>query len=81
MKTYREISLESFEFWSGAKANAAMLTSEELNYLDDVLCDLYPDGCDETLINDLMWFEFDFCCECIGLRYDAEEDKVIREEE
>lgn len=81
MKTYREISLSSFEYWSGAKANASMLTTEELDYLDDVLCDMYPDGMDETMVNDLLWFEFGFCCELIGLRYDCDEDKVIRGEE
>lgn len=78
MKTYREIALESFEFWSGAKANAAMLTREELNFLDDVLCDLYPEGVDETFVNDLLWFDFDWCCSAIGLEYDCENDIVIR---
>ena len=31
MKIYKEESLQNFEFWSGAKANAETLTSEQLD--------------------------------------------------
>ena len=37
MKIYEEKSLASFDFWSGAKNNAAMLTIEELEQLGDLL--------------------------------------------
>lgn len=30
MKIFKEESLQKFEFWSGAKANAAYLTSNQL---------------------------------------------------
>lgn len=80
MKVQREIALESFEFWSGAKANAAMLSRDELCMIEDALEDIYPDGMDEVQVNDLFWFDFDWCCESIGLKYDCDEDKVIRED-
>lgn len=78
MKIYREENLSNFEFWSGACANAAMLTAEELDNIGDELEMLYPDGMSETEINDIFWFDFGFACELIGLEYDEEEDEINR---
>jgi hypothetical protein len=66
MKIHKEESLSNFEFWSGAKDNVEKLTSEELDQIESNLEDLYPDGMDETQINDLFWFEFDTVLEWIG---------------
>jgi len=79
MRITDEINLTSFEFWSGGKDRAMMLTYEEMEMVEDALTDLYPDGMTATELNDLMWFEFGFVCECIGLKYDEEEDIIIRE--
>lgn len=68
MKIYSELDLTSFKFWSGAKDHE--FTHSELKELEPILEDLYPDGCSETTINDLFWFEEEFLCECIGLNYD-----------
>lgn len=54
MKVYNEISLRDFEFWSGAKENAEELTDCQLDKVEAILEDLYPDGVDETTINDLF---------------------------
>ena len=54
MKIYRETTLTDFEFWSGAKCRAEKLTSSELEQITEILEELYPDGIDETTINDLM---------------------------
>lgn len=79
MKTICERSLATFEFWSGGgKDRAMMLTYEEMEMVEEVLEDIYPDGIDETTLNDLFWFDFEWVCESIGLQYDAEEDEVIR---
>ena len=59
MKIYSEKSLGDFEFWSGAKENANELTSAQLDEVETILGDLYPEGMDETQINDLFWFDFD----------------------
>lgn len=79
MRINTEQSLRSFQFWSGAVENAKMLTTEELDAVEYVLEDIYPDGVDETTVNDLFWFEFAWVCESIGLEYDADEDKILRE--
>lgn len=74
-----EQSLRNFEFWSGAKSNAEMMTAEELDSVESALEELYPDGMTDTEINDLFWFDFDYVCDLIGLEYDAEKDEIIRE--
>ena len=78
MKIYEEESLAGFEFWSGAKGRAAMLTTEELERLGDLLEDCYPDGISATEVNDIMWFDFEWVCEMLGLDYDPKTDKISR---
>ena len=78
MKVFSEISLSSFEFWGGAKLNADMLSVEELEQLDYMLEDCYSEGVSETLVNDIMWFEFEWVCEMLGYEYDVENDVIIR---
>lgn len=80
MRVISEMSLTNFEFWAGAKANAEMLTYEELEQIGEVIEELYEEIEDVT-INDLFWFDFAWCCECVGIKYNEEEDIIIREEE
>ena len=70
MKIYREESLSGFEFWSGAKDFAEKLTDNEFDQIEDNLTELYPDGMDETELNDLFRFEPETVCEWLGLDYD-----------
>ncbi len=78
MKVFSEINLSSFEFWGGAKLNADMLSVEELEQLDYMLEDCYSEGVSETMVNDIMWFEFEWVCEMLGYEYDVENDVIIR---
>jgi len=71
MKIYEEKSLRNFEFWSGGKDRAKKLTCEQLDQIEDVLTDIYPDGMEDTQINDLFWFEFDTVANWLG--YESEE--------
>jgi len=66
MKLYKEENLNGFEFWSGAKDRADKLTDNELDQIEVILEDLYPDGMDETQLNDLFWFDFETVLEWIG---------------
>lgn len=74
MKIFKEESLRYFEFWSGAKENAKELSGEQLDNLEFILEDLYPDGIDATTLNDLMWFEFDTIKEWLGIEDDDENE-------
>ena len=79
MKIYTWDTLSNFDFWSGGKDNAERLTREELDELTNILEDLYPEGMDETQINDLFWFDFKYVCELLGLEYNEDECEIIRD--
>jgi hypothetical protein len=78
MKVISEINLTSFEFWSGGLFNAQMLTYDELEQLEYIFEDIYSEGMTDTMINDIMWFDFGVVCEWLGLVYDEENDVIIR---
>ena len=67
MKIYKEESLRNFEVWSCAKDRAARLTYDQLDQLERILEDQYPEGMSETEINDLFWFDFDIVCEWLDI--------------
>ena len=73
MKVCKEVSLSEFEFWSGAKDNANMLTSEELDELEPYVVDLLgtEETPTETAVNDLFWFDFATVISYIGLKLDG----------
>lgn len=66
MRIYREVELMEFEAWSGAVDTLKELTSEELNLLQEVLEELYPEGLTDTQLNDILWFEDEFIEGIIG---------------
>lgn len=71
MKMATEKSLRDFQFWSGAKDRAEKLSGSQLDEIEEQLEELYPEGMDETQINDLFWFDFDTVAEWLG--YENEE--------
>lgn len=75
MKISKEESLRYFDFWSGAKENAKELSGEQLDNLETILEDAYPDGIDATTLNDLMWFDFDTIKDWLGIEDDEEYDE------
>lgn len=80
MKLYTEKSLSSFEPWSGAKDTFKYLEDHDLlDDLENTLEELYPDGMDETALNDLLWFESETVYDWLGVELD-EDGKPIDEE-
>lgn len=73
MKIYSEKSLSNFEFWSGGKESADLLDSDQLDQVEAILEDLYPNGISDTELNDLFWFDFDEVKRWIG--FEPEEDE------
>lgn len=74
-----EKSLKDFHFWGGAAANAAKLTSEELDSIEEQLEELIDETSEPwsmTEVNDFFWFQFEDVCEWLGLDY---EEVVARE--
>ena len=79
MKIYAETFLTEFKFWSGAKDTVKYLTDDELSQIEYILEDCYPDGMDETEVNDFFWFEDDTIAEWLG--YNNFEEIMNRETE
>ncbi len=74
MLIHSETNLRNFQFWSGGADNANCLSYEQLDLLESVLEDIYPQGIDEVELNDLMWFDSDIIAEWLGFN-DFEELK------
>ena len=66
MRIYREIPLTEFEFWAGGKDTVEELTDSELEQIEQILEEIYPEGMSEFEINDLFWFERDLIAEWLG---------------
>ena len=58
--------------WSGAKDRVEDLTDDQIDTILNILSDEYPDGIDETELNDFFWFEDDTYAEWLG--YNSAED-------
>ena len=70
MKTICEVSLDRFEFWAGAVDSSRRFTLDELDTLEAILEDCYPEGIDETTLNDIFWFEPETLCEWLDIDFD-----------
>lgn len=66
MKIYKEVYANEFEFWSGARQTVEYLTEGEIERIFDELESLYPEGMDETEVNDFFWFEDDQIADWLG---------------
>ena len=78
MRIYEERSLLDFKFWAGAKDRVKYFTDDEMRALEDYLSDLYPDGIDEMVLNDIFWHDADFLAELLS--YDGF-DEIINDRE
>ena len=76
MKLYKEQAFTDFEFWAGAKDKVKYLTDDELNQIESILEDCYPDGMSETEVNDFFWFEDETIAEWLG--YESFDDIMER---
>lgn len=62
------ISLRDFNFWSGATSTRNLLTGDELDVIEEILEEVYPDGLEEIELNDIFWFDDDFIAKCLGYK-------------
>lgn len=76
MKIYKEENLSSFNFWSGGADRAEKLTGDEFAQIESILEEIYPDGINETELNDLFWFDFETVAEWIG----STEEEILERE-
>ena len=81
MKIFSEVSISNFQSWSGAKdTQNTIIENDKENEFDALIEDLYPDGLEETQLNDILWFEPEWCFEMLGIS-EEEPDEIEEEEE
>lgn len=74
MKIYSE-GIENYKPWSGAVSfYEEIVDAGKLDYLEQVLGDIYPDGMSETDLNDLLWFDEEIVRDWLDME-DEEEEK------
>lgn len=57
----QEVSLEYFDAWGGAEdLKQQIIDADKTKEFEQLISDLYPDGIDETELNDLMCFDDDW---------------------
>lgn len=82
MKIINEISLCNFKFWSGAEYTAQKIEeADKWDELENLISELYPDGVDETTLNDILWFESEWVLESLGIEDEEEEDEEDEEDD
>lgn len=68
MKIYQILPLNHFSFWGNAKNNVEQLSDYELNQIELYLEDAYPNGIDETSLNDIFAYDFEWVCEMLDIK-------------
>lgn len=68
IKITEEIDLINFKAWSGGKDTLDDLSSSDIETLQSIIEDAYPDGMTDTQLNDLLWFDRDWIAEVLGYR-------------
>ena len=82
MKIIKEISIEEFEGWSGAESTLDKIIAEgKAEEFEFILEDFYPEGMDETQLNDLLRFDSEWCFEAVGIRTESEIESELKEAE
>ena len=61
-------SITEFEPWSYAVSRYETLTHPQLERLDVLLEECYPDGMTDTQLNDILWHDCDWIAELLGFR-------------
>lgn len=73
MKIYAETNLDNFNAWSGGlDTKNAIINAGKEDEFDEYIEELYPDGIDATMLNDILWFDRDSLYEMLGLNEDGE---------
>ena len=71
--------MSNFEWWRGTvekeKRKREERGTEGWNELEAILEDAYPDGMDETELNDLLWFEPETIFEWLGIGDKEDEEQ------
>ena len=75
MKVVSEVSLWNFEGWSGAEETIKIIIeNDRVEEFEQLIEELFPEGIDETHLNDLLRFEDKWVFEMLGISEEEEEE-------
>lgn len=75
MKTFKETSIKDFKAWSGAVETKNIIIKNNMaEAFDDLIEELYPEGIEETQLNDVLWFDADWIFEQLGIEVNKLEE-------
>lgn len=58
-----------FKPWAGATSTYKNIEeADKLEEFESLIDELYPDGIEETKLNDILWFEPEFILESLGMK-------------
>ena len=80
MKIFTEQSIAQFEAWCGAKnTKETIIANDKEDEFDQLIEELYPDGIDETQLNDILWFKSEWVYEMLAISEEEEEEEEEEE--
>lgn len=75
-----DLDLRNFKAWSGAISTLNRIIREDkCELLEEALGELYPNGIEETQLNDLLWFDSDCIYELVGMITETQLEEQIEE--
>ena len=76
MTIIKESTLSEFKAWSGAVETQKRIIEAGLEEeFEDLINECYPDGIDETHLNDLLWFDSEWVYEALGMTEEEEDEE------
>ena len=65
----KDFNLEEFEPWgeTAIDTKEKIVDAGKADTFSDQIRELYPDGIPEVTMNDLLWFDRDWCFESVGI--------------
>lgn len=78
MKVFEEMNFKDILLtsWGGAGATAEVI--EEKGKGDEFVSlieEVYPEGIDRTALNDILWFDYEWVFESLGIKEEEEEEE------
>lgn len=78
----KDFDLEEFEPWGETAINTKekIVDAGKADAFSAQIQELYPDGIPEVTMNDLLWFDWEWCFELVGIN-DCEDDEDDEDED
>lgn len=70
----KEVRPDEIQAWGGAVERLDTIINEnKIEQFDELINELYPDGINETELNDELWFNWEYWFTILGIDYEKED--------